>query len=73
MNISKNEGIKKDDNDKHKQYQKQRYSLFIFQKTEKNSVLNIHSISNCSDHLFSVSYGYLLKFMFDFIFPRIFW
>ena len=72
MNISKSKGIKKDDYDKHKQYQKRRYSLFIFQKTEKNTVLNIHSISNCSDHLFSVSYGYLLSFMFDFIFPRMF-
>ena len=72
MNISKSKGIKKDDNNKHKQYQKRRYSLFIFQKTEKNSVLNIHSTSSCSDHLFSVSYGYILSFMFDFIFPRIF-
>ena len=38
-----------------------RYDLFIFQKTEKNRVLNIHSIAYayCSaDHLFSVSYVY---------------
>ena len=29
-----------------------RYNLFIFQKTEKNRILNIHSICNCSDHFF---------------------
>ena len=62
MNISKNESIKKYDNDKHKQYQKRRYSLFIFQKTEKNSVLNIHSISNCSDHFFFSQLWLLIKF-----------
>ena len=51
---------------------KRRYNLFIFQKTEKNRVLNIHSIRDCSDRLFSVSYGYILSYMFDLTFPRIF-
>ena len=52
---------------------KQRYNLFIFQKTEKHRILNIHSICNYSDHLFSVSYGYtFIGFISDLIFPRIF-
>ena len=53
---------------------KQKYNLFIFQKTEKkNRILNIHSICNYSDHLFSVSYGYtFISFISDLIFPRIF-
>ena len=43
---------------------KRRYNLFIFQKTEKkNRILSIHKICNCSDYLFSVSYGYILSFM----------
>ena len=67
--MSKNEGVEKDDNDKDKPYPKKgRYDLFIFQKTLENRVLNIHSICNCSDYLFSVSYGY----GFHLTFPRIF-
>ena len=58
MTMSKNDGMEKEDNEKDKQYQ----------KTEENSVLNIHSICTCSDHLFSFSYGY----GFDLTFPRIF-
>ena len=73
MTISKNKGMQKGDNDKNKQYKKtRRYNIFIFQKTEKNKVLNIHSICNCSDHLFLVSYGYILSFIFDLTFPGIF-
>ena len=34
----KTEGIEKGDKDKYKQYQKRRYDLFIFQKTEKNKI-----------------------------------
>ena len=69
--MSKNEDIEKADNDKDKQYQKAIY--FIFQKTEKNRILNIHSICNYSDYLFSVSYGYIfISFISDLIFPRIF-
>ena len=33
--MSKNKDIEKGDNDKDEQYQKGRYNLFIFQKTEK--------------------------------------
>ena len=52
---------------------KRRYNLFIFQKTEKNRILNIHSICNCSEHLFSVSYDYIfISFISDLIFPQIF-
>ena len=51
MAMPKNEGIQKDASDKYKQYQKRgRDDLFIFQKTEKNRVLNINSSCNCSDH-----------------------
>ena len=67
--MSKNKGIEKDDNDKDKQYQKREDMIFsFFQKTEKNRVLNIHSICNCSDHLLPVNYGY----GFDLTFPQIF-
>ena len=71
MTISKNEGIEKEGNGKDKQYQKNG-DKWKYQKTEKNRVLNIHSICNCSDHLFSVSYGYILSFMFDLTFPGYF-
>ena len=43
---------------------KRRYDLFIFQTTEKNRVLNIHSMCNCSDHLFSINYSYGLTLLF---------
>ena len=73
MKISKNEGIEKDDNDKDiNNIKKRRFNLFIFQKTGKNLILNIYSKCNCSGHLFSVSYGYILSFMSDPTFPRIF-
>ena len=74
MSMSKNEGIEKDGNEKDKTISKKgRYDLFIFQKTEKNRTLNIHSICNYSNHLFSVSYGYIfISFISDLIFPRIF-
>ena len=52
---------------------KQGYNLFISLKTKKNRIWNIHSICNYSDHLFSVSYGYIfISFISDLIFPRIF-
>ena len=51
---------------------KQIYNFFIFQKTEKNRIMTMHSICNYSDHLLSVSYGYISSFMSDLIFPRIF-
>ena len=65
--------MEKGDNDKDKQYQKRRYNLFVLRKTEKNRILNTHSICNYSDHLFSVSYGYVfISFTSDIIFPQIF-
>ena len=48
------------------------WDLFIFQKTQKNRILNIHTICNYSDHLFSVSYGYILSFLSDLTFPGYF-
>ena len=69
MMILRNEGIEKDDNDKNKQYQKREDIIFsFFRKPRKIRVLNMHSICNCSNHLFSVSYGY----GFDLTFPGIF-
>ena len=47
---------------------KRRYNLFIFQKTQKNTILNIHSICNYSDHLFSVSYGYIFTSLYLILF-----
>ena len=68
MKVSKKTITTKINNNK-----KRRHNLFIFQKTGKNRGLNIHSISNCSDHLFSVTFGYILSFMFDLTFsPHIF-
>ena len=49
---------------------KQTY-LFIFQKTEKNRILNIDSICNYSDHLFWVSSGYTFIYLILF-FPGYF-
>ena len=72
MTILKNEGIEKDDYDKNKRIKKRRNNLFIFQKTEKNTVLNIHSICKCSDNLSSASYGDILSFIFDLTFLRMF-
>ena len=51
---------------------KRRYNIFVFQKAEKNRILNIHSICNYSDQLFSVRYGYILIFLCDLTFPNIF-
>ena len=68
----KMQGLKKTIMIKINNIKKQRCNLFIFQKTEPNWILNIYSICNCSDHLFSVSYGYLLSFMSDLTFPQIF-
>ena len=67
MTMSKNESIEKDDNDKDKQW----YDLFIFQKTEKNWVLNINTTCNCSDHLFSISCGYSLDLSFLWYFHKL--
>ena len=46
---------------------KRRYDLFIFQKIEKNRALKIRRICNCSDHLFSVSYGDGFDLTFPFV------
>ena len=72
MTISKTKVWKKMITTKINNIKKRRYNPFIFQKTEKKVVLNIHSMSDCSDHLFSVSYGYVLRFMFDLTFPGYF-
>ena len=49
------------------------YNLLIFQKTDKNRLLNIHSICNYSDHFFSVSYSYIfISFISDLDPPDIF-
>ena len=63
MTVSKTKVSKKTITAKISNIKKRKYNLFIFQKIDKNRVLNTHSISNCSDHLFSVSYGYILSFI----------
>ena len=52
--------------------EKRRYNLSSFQRTEESRILNILSICNYSDHLFSISYGKYSSFVSGLTFSRIF-
>ena len=49
-----------------------RYNLFIFQKTEKNRILNIHSICNYSDDIFSQLWLHIKFYVWSYFPPDIF-